>query len=119
MDYIIRNFDVERGQITVEYGGKWTYAVDLPIEDGAFPVGEKLEQIIQSMAPTWAVERENVLAQTPSNVEAIQALVQPYPVQPVDESALQSQAARAEEQLESDTTFITQIVNDILAAKGL
>jgi hypothetical protein len=119
MDYIIRNFDVANGQLTIEYGGKWTYAVDLPIEDGAFPIGDRLEEIIQSMAPVWVEERSNALAQTPANVDAIQALVQPYPVEPIDESALQSQAARAEEQLESDTTFITQIVNDILAAKGL
>jgi hypothetical protein len=119
MDYIIRTFDANSGQITVEYAGKWTYAIDLPIEDGAFPVGERLEEIIQSMAPTWMAEREAVLTQTPANIDVIQALIQPYPVQPVDESALQAQAARAEEQLESDTTFITQIVNDILAAKGL
>jgi hypothetical protein len=59
------------------------------------------------------------VTQTPANIDVIQALIQPYPVEPVDESAMQAQAARAEEQLESDTAFITQIVNDILAAKGL
>lgn len=77
MDYIIRNFDATNGQITVEYAGKWTYAIDLPIENNAFPVGEKLEEVIQNMAPVWLVARQNLLAATPTNADVIQALVQP------------------------------------------
>jgi hypothetical protein len=119
MDYIIRNFDVANGQLTIEYGGKWTYAVDLPIEDGAFPIGDRLEEIIQSMAPVWVEERSNALAQTPANVDAIKALVQPYPVPEENPETIQQQAQEQQEQLESDTNFITQIVNDILASKGL
>lgn len=119
MDYIIRRFDAANGQLTVEYGGKWVYAVDLPIENGAFPIGERLEEIIQSMAPVWAEERSNALAQTPGNVDAIQALVQPYPVPEENPETIQQQEQEQQAQLESDTAFITQIVTDILASKGL
>lgn len=79
MEYIIRNFDQTNGQITVEYAGKWTYAIDLPVENGAFPIGEKLEEIIQGMAPNWLLERQTSLAITPQNTDVIQALVQPIP----------------------------------------
>jgi len=119
MDYIIRNFDAINGQLTVEYAGKWTYAVDLPIEGGAFPVGERLEEIIQSMAPVWLVERQNSLANTPANVDVIQTLVQPYPTPDTTELPIHAQTEFEQNQLESDTNFITQIVNDILASKGL
>jgi hypothetical protein len=79
MQYIIRSFDRNLGQITVEYAGKWTYAIDLPIENGAFPVGDRLEEVIQNVAPNWLAEREVALATMPSNAEVIQALVQPKP----------------------------------------
>jgi len=79
MEYIIRNFDRTNGQITVEYAGKWTYAIDLPVKDNAFPIGEELELIIQSMAPTWLLEREQSLSVEVVNTNAIQALVQPLP----------------------------------------
>lgn len=92
MEYIIRNFDKTNGQITVEYAGKWTYAIDLPIEDNAFPVGEKLEQIIQSMAPTWLLEREQSLAVEVANTTTIESLVQPLP-EPVVVETLESQNA--------------------------
>jgi len=80
MEYIIRSFDKENGQINVEYAGKWTYAIDLPIENNAFPVGDRLEEIIQGMAPVWLVERQTALASNPQNADVIEALVQPYPV---------------------------------------
>jgi hypothetical protein len=89
MDYIIRNFDKENGQITVEYAGKWTYAIDLPVEDNAFPVGEKLEEVIQNMAPVWLLERQTALASQPQNADVIEALVQPYPEEPVDETIIE------------------------------
>lgn len=119
MQYIIRNFDVTNGQLTVEYDGKWTYSVDLPIEDGAFPVGERLEEIIQSMAPVWLAERQISLASNPVNTDVIQALVQPYTTPETTELSIHEQTEFEQNQLESDTNFITQIVNDILASKGL
>lgn len=83
MDYIIRSFNKENGQITVEYAGKWTYAIDLPVENNAFPIGERLEEIIQSMAPVWLVERQALLSANPQNAEIIEALVQPLPEETV------------------------------------
>jgi len=109
MEYIIRKFNPEQGQIVVEYAGKWTYAIDLAVEDGNFPTGEKLEEAIQSMAPVWLVERKAALA-TVSNAQEIEALVQPLPPTPTSDPAVIS---------ESDVAFITQIVNDILVDKGL
>lgn len=116
MQYIIRSFDVNSGQITVEYEGKWTYAIDLPVEDGAFPVGERLEEIIQGMAPVWLVERESSLATTPANAEHIQALVQPLVV---DIQERPPEASLDPTVLEGDVEFIKQVVNEVLATKGL
>jgi hypothetical protein len=118
MQYIIRAFNESNGQITVEYDGKWTYAIDLPIEDGAFPVGEKLEEIIQGMAPTWLVERQQKLATTPLNSDVIRALVQPLPVV-TDHPTLPPMAPLNEAAMESDIAFIEEVVNGVLAAKGL
>jgi hypothetical protein len=115
MQYIIRNFDESKGQLTVEYANKWTYAVDLPVENGAFPVGEKLEELIQGVAPVWQVERETMLAVTPANAEIIRALVQPLPVQEPSEVPFSFQ----ETALESDIAFIKEIVNEVLIDKGL
>jgi len=109
MEYVIRKFYPEQGQIVVEYAGQWTYAIDLAVEDGKFPTGEKLEAAIQSMALVWLVERKAALA-TVSNPEEIEALVQPLPPPPPPPSAVVS---------ESDVAFITQIVNDVLVDKGL
>jgi hypothetical protein len=93
MQYIIRHFNQEMGQLTVEYAGEWVYAVDLPIENNAFPVGEKLEEVIQNMAPVWQQERKTLLSQAPLNADIIQALVQPYP--PVEEDT-QNQGTTSE-----------------------
>lgn len=88
MNYIIREFNKESGQLVVEYEGKWTYAIDLPVEDNAFPVGEKLENIIQGMAPVWLAERESSLNAEVSNIAAIEALVQPIPEKDAEERAV-------------------------------
>ena len=119
MDYIIRSFDEKNGQITVEYAGKWTYAIDLTVENGAFPVGEKLEEVIQGMAPTWLMERYQSLEVTPLNADAIRALVQPLPEVAIEEESIQNQRNAQQEQLESDTAFLTQLITDVLASKGL
>jgi hypothetical protein len=80
MQYIIRSFDINSGQITVEYEGQWTYAIDLPIVNGMFPVGEELESLIQQYAPVWLLERKNALEAGVSNSAEIEALVVPKPV---------------------------------------
>jgi len=99
----------------VEYAGKWTYAIDLPIEDGKFPTGEKLEEVIQSMAPVWLIERKNAL-EIANNAHEIEALVQPLPVTlPTPaEPAIPANTVNA-----SDIAFINQLIDDALSAKGL
>lgn len=126
MDYIIRNFNQETGQLNVEYGGKWVYAVDLPIENGEFPTGDKLEEIIQSVAPVWLVEREAALSSTTTtNASAaiIAALVQPYPEPEVVDTPVAAEFQPASvgnsNTMESDIAFIKEVVNEVLAAKGL
>jgi hypothetical protein len=116
MQYIIRSFNVEHGQITVEYDGKWVYAIDLPIEDGAFPVGERLEEVIQGMAPTWLAERQSSLASTPANTDAIQALVQPFPVPDTTDIR---ELTLSETANNGDVEFIKEVINEVLLAKGL
>lgn len=126
MDYIIRNFNQETGQLNVEYAGKWVYAVDLPIENGEFPTGDKLEEIIQSVAPVWLVEREAALSSTTTtNASAaiIAALVQPYPEPEVVDTPVAAEFQPASvgnsNTMESDIAFIKEVVNEVLAAKGL
>lgn len=120
MQYIIRSFNEANGQITVEYEGKWTYAIDLPVEDGLFPTGEKLEQLIQSFAPTWLIEREQVLAAGLANASEVHALVQPHEsqVKETDPKA-QDLLPLVDTAIEGDITFIKEIVNEVLASKGL
>lgn len=116
MKYVIRNFNATHGQITVEYDGKWIYSIDLPIEDGAFPVGERLEEIIQASAPTWLAERQSKLATAPANASAIQALVQPFPTKPEIDPFRNTLSDTANA---ADVEFIKEVVNEVLTAKGL
>lgn len=118
MQYVIRSFDASLGQITVEYDNQWVYTIDLPIEDNQFPVGEQLEAVIQGMYPSWLVERQQKLAANPTNGEVIQAQVQPFP-QPVAQEASSFMTPLNESAMESDIAFISEIVNEVLAAKGL
>ena len=78
MDYKIRAFNKQSGQIVVEYEGTWTYSIDLPITDGKFPVEEELEQVIQNIAPVYLKERKELLAQGISNAAEIEKLVVPF-----------------------------------------
>jgi len=118
MQYIIRSFDAQSGQITVEYDGQWTYSIDLPIEDNQFPTGEKLESIISGMYPAWLVERQAQLAANPANADIIQALVQPFPQLAVQDLS-SSMTPLNEAAMDSDVAFIAEIVNEVLASKGL
>lgn len=119
MEYVIRNFDETLGQITVEYENKWVYSIDLPIENGAFPIGEKLEEVIQGMAPIWLAERQNSLSKIPENTERIRELVQPF--QNSNKTTIQTNLdlTLKESAMESDIAFIAEIVNEVLASKGL
>ena len=95
LNYKIRRFDVNFGQISVEYFSddglyKQEYAIDLPIkDDNTYPVGAELEAVIIGMAPTWHYERTKKISAGVSNSAAIQNLVEPHPVpvQQIEEPA--------------------------------
>lgn len=61
MDYKIVAANAAIGQIQVTYSNNGedvaTYAIDVPVVDGAFITGDALSAEIQHRAPTWLVER--------------------------------------------------------------
>lgn len=99
MEYQIIAFDESVGQIVVEYNEGMTFALDLPIEDGAYPEGEALDVLIKQFLPVWVVERKKAIASGVSNAESIKAVVVPKSVQPVqqpDAEVLRQMAYRTE-----------------------
>jgi hypothetical protein len=80
MDYKIIKADPLLGQITVNYHHDsrllGTYTIDVPIENGKFVTGEKLEKEIQDRAPTFLIERQEGIAQA-SNFSSLEKLVIP------------------------------------------
>jgi hypothetical protein len=86
LNYKIRRFDINFGQISVEYSSedglyKQEYAIDLPIkEDNTYPIGAELEEIINGMSPIWHYGRTQKISAGVSNAAAIQNLVEPHPV---------------------------------------
>jgi hypothetical protein len=86
LNYKIRKFDVNFGQISVEYFSedglyKQEYAIDLPIKsDNTYPIGNELEEIINGMAPIWHYERIQKVLAGVSNSDSIQSLVEPHPI---------------------------------------
>lgn len=90
MDYVITRAISEIGQIEVTYMHEGrpvaTYAVDVPVVDGAFITGDALDAEIRHRAPTWLVEREHQV-KTATGFEQIAALVQEVPPPPVDPEA--------------------------------
>lgn len=84
MNYVIRSFNATFGRIDVEFSNEAgtaieTFAIDLPVVDGLYPVGTALADYINSFAPTGAFERVASVSAA-SNAAEIQALVVPAPV---------------------------------------
>ena len=84
MDYRIIAANAEIGQIQVTYSDSGTdiatYAIDVPVVDGAFLTGDALVAEIQMRAPVFLVERKAAVA-VATGFDEIQALVQtPAPV---------------------------------------
>ena len=84
MEYKIIAFDETIGQITVEYGEGIVFALDLPIENGAYPVGEALDALIKQFLPTWVVERKQSIASGIRNIDGIKSLVVAKEQQPTE-----------------------------------
>lgn len=67
MKYEIKSVDAAAGTMSVRYFDDQdstgiVLAVDLPIEDEAFPSGERLHQLISAYAPTYYFSRTRTLA---------------------------------------------------------
>lgn len=79
MDYRIIAADATIGQIQVTYSNAGedvaTYAIDVPVIDGAFLTGDTLAEEIQRRAPVWLLERKAEVSAATGFGE-IQALVQ-------------------------------------------
>lgn len=104
VDYKIIGFNPESGQLKVEYGPELNIMViDVPIVDGLFMAGEELISYIQSMIPTWHLERLEKLAAGIPNADSIAQLVQPasvLPDSPVDPQELANQQMWAQVEFE-------------------
>jgi len=84
MEYRIIAADATHGQIQVTYSENGsdiaTYPIDVPIEDGKYITGDKLDAEIQSRAPIWLMQRR-ALASAAEDFHHIVAMVQtPEPV---------------------------------------
>lgn len=82
MDYKIIRANASIGQIEIAYLDGDTvvgvYALDVPVENGAFITGQALEDLIQLQAPVWLVQRQEA-ASTATNFAQIEALVEELP----------------------------------------
>lgn len=81
MDYKITAVNTAIGQLTVMFvdsagAAVATYAVDVPIVDGAFITGDRLEAEIQQRAPVWLLERTTAI-NTVTNLTQLASLVDP------------------------------------------
>jgi len=89
MDYRIIAADATIGQIQVTYSNAGediaTYAIDVPVVDGAFLTGDALAEEIQRRAPIWLLERKAEVAAA-TGFDQINSLVQAPVVVPVTSS---------------------------------
>ena len=79
MNYRIISADATIGQIQVTYSNAGediaTYAIDVPVVNGAFLTGDALAEEIQRRAPVWLLERKTEVAAA-TGFDQINALVQ-------------------------------------------
>lgn len=115
MDYRIISADATIGQIQITYVKDGvdiaTYAYDVPIENGAFITGERLDAEIRKNAPTWVTERSEQVKNA-INFDLIQDLVQaPRKVEtPADLSDLTPEQ-RANQLMWDDFGFEQRVCN--------
>ena len=88
MEYSIISADKKIGQIQVAYKNTSNkvvgiYAIDVPIVDGVFLIGDALHQEILHRAPTWATTREQEV-HAATGFGEIEALVQPLSTTEID-----------------------------------
>ena len=91
MDYRIIAADATIGQIQVTYSNNdediATYAIDVPVVDGAFLTGDALAAEIQLRAPVWLLARKTEVSAA-TGFDQINSLVQ-TPAAPATPTAVQ------------------------------
>ena len=109
MDYRIIAANAEIGQIQVTYSDSGadiaTYAIDVPVVDGAFLTGDALTAEIQMRAPVFLVERKAAVA-VATGFDEIQALVQA----PASVAILETQTYLSNEKRNVDIVPNTQVL---------
>jgi hypothetical protein len=78
MKYKIKNFDVENGQLIIEFNNMVTYSFDIPIdENNNIPIKEELHKYIKNLMPSWYFERINKLKKglKKQQIEYIKSLI--------------------------------------------
>ena len=70
MEYKIINADASTGTITVMYlyqgDNLGIFPIDVPVVDGKYITGTALEELIQSKAPTWLLQRKLEVVNAPN-----------------------------------------------------
>lgn len=74
--YKVLSFDEAVGQITVSVDGFNPMAIDLPLIDGAYPVGTELDTYVMGFFPSYVLDRKAQIAQGVANAAEIAALVE-------------------------------------------
>ena len=102
MDYRIIAANAAIGQIQVTYSDSGTdiatYAIDVPIVDGAFLTGDALVAEIQNRAPVWLVERKSSTS-TATGFDTIVELARP------EQEAAAARVAAAQAAAEASLTY--------------
>lgn len=76
--YKVLSFDEAVGQITVSVDGFNPMAIDLPLIDGAYPVGTELDTYVMGFFPSYVLDRKAQIAQGVANAAEIAALVEVF-----------------------------------------
>ncbi len=77
------DFKAETGQLVVRFAGlDGPLAIDLPVEDGRYPVGRELDVYVAGFLPQGALARAQALRAGVSNAHELAALVVKKPTPP-------------------------------------
>lgn len=121
MEYSITNFNKETGQIVVRFAPNMEpLLIEVPIENGVYITGENLDNYIKGFIPSWHLERLAAIKAGVPNEAEIQCLVIQEQISPTETDVnLELMQQISQSSMENDIAFVTDIVNSILAEKGL
>ena len=95
-NFTVLRFDEQIGQITVAVEGFSPIAIDLPIQDGLYPIGEELERYVMGFFPAPDTSRADAISAGVANASEIAALVSPNSFVESSEAELASRALQAQ-----------------------